>query len=72
MPKRNIVKVCNTSLGRFFWQRQTKYLFDKKVIAFSNENAIWSMKLHNAFPRQGWTAYLPTELIYPWQIMVFL
>lgn len=53
-----------------FWQREKNYLFDKKVIALSNENAIWSVKTDSSFPRKNWTAYLPTILIYPWQIMV--
>lgn len=55
-----------------FWQREPKYLFDKKVIALSNKNAIWSVKTDNSFPRKNWTAYLPTILIYLWQTMVSL
>lgn len=42
------------------------------MIAFSNENAIWSVKLDNSFPKQNWTAYLPTIFMYLWQIMVVL
>lgn len=49
-----------------FSQREPKYLFDKKVIALSNENAIWSVKTDNSFPIKNWTACLPTILIYPW------